>query len=376
MSMGRKRKDGNPLGLEDRVYWHHGQFIYRHKDGRTEQLGTDVRRANDRARIYNDPEKRYGTIGYFLDFYIAEARAGRLLKKKKPRTIADYEVQAPFLKAAFDKNSPLDLVQSPELIAEYRDNRVNPETKKPAPVRANRELSLLSAMYAWLIEKGHCPGLIVNPVGLIARNPETPKERYVDDAEYQAVFTIAQRSLCMAMETIYKTLQRPEDVLLLGPGHIRKTMVAGTVTRVLSITQGKRERKVDIEITPDLDATLRMMTPDGQEIGRIRERSKGGGTVTKIVPLVHDLEFERYTVGGIGSMLRRLCHLANVPSFGLMDIRAKGATDMYLRGESLEKIQALMGHKSVTTTEIYIKRLLATIRIVQPNQPQQSTGRP
>ena len=50
-----------------------------------------------------------------------------------------------------------------------------------------------------------------------------------------------------------------------------------------------------------------------------------------------------------------------------MDIRAKGATDMYLRGVPLERIQLLMGHKSVQTTEIYIKRLLQTISIAAPN---------
>src|SRR5689334_16934379 len=67
LTMGRKRKDGNPLGLEPRVYPHHGQFRYRHRDGTSEGLGTDLATANARARVYNDHEKRYGTIGYFLD---------------------------------------------------------------------------------------------------------------------------------------------------------------------------------------------------------------------------------------------------------------------------------------------------------------------
>jgi site-specific recombinase XerD len=44
-----------------------------------------------------------------------------------------------------------------------------------------------------------------------------------------------------------------------------------------------------------------------------------------------------------------------------MDVRAKGATDMYLAGVSLEQIQMLMGHRSVQTAEIYVKRLLATV---------------
>jgi site-specific recombinase XerD len=58
---------------------------------------------------------------------------------------------------------------------------------------------------------------------------------------------------------------------------------------------------------------------------------------------------------------------AGVKTFGLMDVRAKGATDMYLAGVPLEHIQMLMGHRSVQTTEIYIKRLLATVSTVAPN---------
>jgi len=36
-------------------------------------------------------------------------------------------------------------------------------------------------------------------------------------------------------------------------------------------------------------------------------------------------------------------------------LKAKGATDMWLSGVPLEKIQVLCGHDSVTTTEIYVK---------------------
>lgn len=197
--MGRPRKDGNPLGLEKRVYWHHGQFRYQHRDGTFEKLGTDVSAANERARIYNDPDRRYGTFGYFLDLYIAEAEAGRLLTQKASRTIADHKKEAVYLKAGLGAYTPQQLGRQPSLIADYRDERT-------AKVRANREMSLGSAMCAWLIEKGKCPGFTVNPFELVQRNPETPKDRYVEDAEYAAVYAIAQRSVCMAMELVTRTL--------------------------------------------------------------------------------------------------------------------------------------------------------------------------
>lgn len=344
--MGRRRKGGNPLGLEKRVYWHHGQFIYRHRNGAVDQLGTDAKKANERAKLYNDPDGRYGTIAYFLNLYNSESQAGRLLKRKKPRTIADNLKEAEYLKVALGNYFPQDLVDDPSLISGYRNNRV-------AKVRANRELSLLSAMYTWLIESGLCPGLNTNPVLGIQRNPEKAKERYVEDAEYRGVYGIAQRSVCMAMELAYATLQRPEDILSMELSSVRAKSVAGRSTRVLSVTQGKTDRTVDIEIGPELEVTLKALT---------------GGKVPRLSKyLAHNLGGGKYTVDGIGAMIRRYCKKAAMKSFGLMDVRAKGATDMYLRGVPLETIQALMGHKSVQTTEIYIKKLLATISIAQPN---------
>lgn len=347
MDMGRRRKDGNPLGLEKRLYWHHGQCWYRHLNNDPEPLGTDIAKANQRARIYNDPERRYGTLGYWIDLFIAEARAGRLLTKYAARTIKDWEErEAPFLKLVFDKKAPEDLVRDPSLITKYRDNRT-------AKVRCNRELSLLSSVYRWLIEQNHCPGLLVNPVKLIQRNPESPKDRYVEDAEYQPVYGIAQRSVCMAMELVYRTLQRPEDVLKARLQDIRTKTVNGAAVTVLSVLQNKTKRVVDIEVTAELAEALGALS---------------GGAVARFSPhLVHALRGRRYTVDGIGAMLRRYCRIAKVKTFGLMDVRAKGATDMYLRGIPLERIQLLMGHKSVTTTEIYIKRLLQTISIAAPN---------
>jgi integrase len=39
----------------------------------------------------------------------------------------------------------------------------------------------------------------------------------------------------------------------------------------------------------------------------------------------------------------------------------------YLRGVPLETIEALVGHKSVQTIEIYIKKLIVAMCIARPN---------
>lgn len=364
MGVGRKRKDGNPLGLEKRVYWHHGQFRYRHATGAWEDLGTDIDKANERARALNNPGT-YGTLGYWIREYIATAKARALPagRRLSPRTIEDHGRDADWIEASpLWKMYPQDLVRDHSPISKYRDKRVNPDTGK-GQTRANRELSLVSSVFEWMIEERKVAGLTANPVKLISRFKETPKERYVEDHEYRPVYGIAQRSICMAMELVYRTLQRPADILALSPSAVRTKSVAGGAVRVLSVTQGKTGRTVDIEITPALDEALHMLAQDGV-LGSMRLAP----TVTRIVPtLVHTTDGRQYTEDGFGSMLRRYCNKAKVPTFGLMDIRAKGATDMYLDDVSLEKIQMLMGHASVQTTEIYIKRLLATVRIAKPN---------
>jgi integrase len=95
------------------------------------------------------------------------------------------------------------------------------------------------------------------------------------------------------------------------------------------------------------------------------------------VPLVARLDGDRYTYGGLSGMLKEAIAAANVrrkarkleqmPSFGFRDLKGKGATDMYyIDKKPIEVIQALCGHASKTTTEIYIKQ-----RWQETSQPNQ-----
>ncbi len=365
-AVGRKRADGNPLELERRVYWKNGQWQYRHRDGRWEKLGTDVARANERARSLNNPGN-YGSLAYWAERFIAEARAGRLPAGQtlSSRTIADYEIELGFIQLSpLSSLDPLEVAREPNVLSTYRDLRVTEDGK--GQVQANHSLALLSSTYAWLLEKGHCRGLAINPVKMIKRFSRRPKDRYVEDHEYRPVYSIAQRSICMGLELVYRTLQRPADVLGLSPAALRTKAVAGLQTRVLTVKQGKTGRIVDIEVTAELEEALQMLAPDG--VLSSMALTADGKVRRPLATLVHDLAGSPYTEDGFGAMLRRYCARAGVKSFGLMDVRAKGATDMYLRGVPLEHIQLLMGHASVQTTEIYIKRLLATVRIARPNE--------
>ena len=80
-----------------------------------------------------------------------------------------------------------------------------------------------------------------------------------------------------------------------------------------------------------------------------------------------------YTVDGICAIFRRYCsgtkrkpRAEQVADFGLRDLGAKGATDMFRAGVPIRHIQLLLGHKSVRTTEIYRKDLIP--KTVRPNE--------
>lgn len=340
------RRKNNPLGLEPRVYANHGAFHYVHRDGRWERLGKDIARANERARLYNDSDGRYGTIAYWLDMFVADCdnrvRAGSLAQ----RTADDYRRNVTLLNVYFAPPM-LPTHIEPNHVQQYLELGAN----AGRPVCANREKACLSACLSWLIRTGQVEGLTVNVcmrASGIKRNPETKRDRYVTHDDYRDVFAAAPDSVQAMMEITYRTLQRPESDIL-------DWTVANLVTkgakRILRVRQGKTGKTVDIALTPDIDELLDRLIGS---IPRIRK------------PLICTRLGRRYTYGGISAMLKRAIKNANqlramqgkdkIESFGFRDLKGKGATDMWLSGVPIEDIQLLCGHEDKTTTEIYVKQ--------------------
>jgi integrase len=366
--MGRKRK--TDLGLEQRVYQKHGAFYYVHPGGRWEHLGTDKDQANGKARIYNDPDHLQGTLSYWLDQFLMDCERRVKLKssvkgvKLSERTHEDYSTAfgtrdepGPIREFFAPPRTPLDV--TPDAVQQFlRDS-----AELGRAVQGNRQRAALSACFGWLLRHPDrpVPGLLVNPclrASGVQRNPESKRERYVTDDEYHAVYAEATTSERLLMELTYRTLQRPEsdiiwwdrrEVIRMQDGH-----------RVLDFKQFKTNRRMVIAFTPELD---RLMPAE------------------KIVkaftadPVVRKQDGGFYTYDGISSMLKRSIKAANkkrtaqglpkIPSFGFRDLKGKGATDMWLAREPIEQIQALLGHASKTTTEIYVKQRWR--EAVQPN---------
>lgn len=355
--MGRKRKS-NPLGLPARVYASHGSFYYVHLDSRWENLGTDLGEVKRKGNLYNDPESSFGTMAWYLDAFVVECEKRVARGTIAKRTYEDYKRDAEPLKIFFGKMTPASV--EPKHVGSYLD--IGADLGRP--VRANRERACLSSCFTWLIRTGE-GSVKLNPCTGVKRNKETPRERYVEHAEYTEVRALATKQVRGLMDLIYRTLQRPEDIIAWTPANlVTKREPDGKQQRIIRTRQGKTGAQVEIAITPEIDAILRELKPSGATTGP-------GMT------LIHTGNGDPYTYDGLCAMLRRYIsktkdnkarkEVEQKPiGFGFYDMKGKGATDMWLSGMPLESIQVLCGHDSIKTTEIYVKcRWRGT---VQPNR--------
>lgn len=348
------RRKNNPLGLEPRVYMKHGALHYIHRDGRWERLGTDVGKANERARLYNDSCGLYGTIAYWLDMFVIDCEARVKAGQMAARTLEDYRGNVAPLKIYFAPPMlPTDI--EPRHVQDYLD--IGAQANRPIP--ANREKACLSSCMSWLIRTGKVPGLLVNPclqASGIRRNREKKRDRYVTHEEYRDVYAVAPPQVQAMMELTYRTLQRPEsDILDWTVANLR--LKDGK--RILRVEQAKMQGRggkvVDIALSPALETLFRDLVGEVPKIGRPLVCASRGQYAGK-----------RYTYDGISAMLKRAIAKANniraergqekIPSFGFRDLKGKGATDMWLAGVPLEDIQLLCGHENKSTTEIYVKQ--------------------
>lgn len=364
------RRKNNPLGLEPRVYASHGQFFYAHRNGgKWEPLGTDVAKANQKARLYNDTQGRYGTLAYWLDMFVVDCEERVKAGTLSPRTLEDYTAYVEPLKIYFaPPMTPADVL--PTDVQEY----LSIGAEQGRPTQSNREKSCLSACFSWLLRKGHCDGLMVNPcmrASGVQRNRESVRDRYVTHEEYREVFDQAPQQVKDLMTLTYRTLQRPEsDIILWTAANITQKDGKRIIRNEQNKVQGTTGKVVDIELTSELSSLVSRLIGTVPKIGRpLIHTTKGKG---KRQP------GEGYTYDGISAMLRRAIQKANearakknippMESFGFRDLKGKGATDMWLEGTPIETIQHLCGHEDKATTEAYIKqrwRATATPNMVE-----------
>jgi len=352
-TMGRRRSTSDH-GLQPRVYMSHGAYYYVHAaTGKWENLGKDKTAANARARLYNDPDDRFGTLVYWMDMFLVDCEARVKAGTLAARTFEDYtnaikgtDAKPGALRLFFAPPlTPLDL--DPDMVQDYLET--NAELGRPVP--GNREKAALSSCMSWLIRKGHVPGLKINPclrASGIKRNAETPRTRYVSHEQYQAVWALAPSSVRLMMELTYRTLQRPESDIIHWTTEV---LLTEDGQRKLHFKQGKTGKVMKIGVPPELDALIRASLGD---VPKIRQ------------PIIRTRDSKPYTYDGLSAMLKRVIAKVNkervkaglgaLPPFGFRDLKGKGATDMWRDGVPIELIQHLCGHEDKATTEIYCKQ--------------------
>ncbi len=227
----------------------------------------------------------------------------------------------------------------PRHVVAFRDARA-----QDAPKHVRNEMACLSAAMAYAVELGR---VSANPCREVKRPRKRRRERLITNDEYLAVWKVASAPVRRAMSLAIRTLALPADVLAMGP---REIVRLANGERILRFARGKTGIRVEVELV-------------GEFADVIDE-----ALAEKVVhpTFVHRRDGKPYTRDGIAAMFRRHCVEAKVADFGLRDLRAKGATDMFRAKIPIRTIQLLLGHASVQTTEIYLKEFIP--QSVRPNE--------
>lgn len=272
-----------------------------------------------RAFLTTDSEpERNVTFGQVSAAYREEVipKKARLTQRDNLREIA-------LLEAAFS-TMPIDLIK-PHHIKKYLDERA-----KAAPIRANRERALFSHVFNFARTSGYTDA--ANSCAGVRGNRETGRDRYVEHAEFQAVWACAHYTVQDAMDLAYLTGQRPADVLKINRSDIQNG--------ALLVTQNKTGTKLRINITGELKTLLE----------RILGRSDGKDGRER---LLVDESGYRLSYDALWNRFAKAREAAGV-NFQFRDLRAKAATDT----GDLAAAQKLLGHKSRAMTEHYTRNRL------------------
>lgn len=330
-------------------YYYDGRAV----DGRRKELplGTDLLAAKRKWAEYESKPvpAEAGTMRVLFDKYIRDE-----IPKKAARTQVDNLAQIEELRAYFG-TAPIGAIK-PRHVALYRDTRktkkrlradgsVRDPGGKPAPVAANRELALLSHVMSKAREWGYTDA--ANPVTGVAKNKEKPRDFYVDDEVWAAMYAVAVPELQDALDLAYLTGQRPGDVL--------RFTIHSLTNDELHVRQGKTGKFLRIRLAKDGARNYL-----GQVIDRIRARKVRGLHLLMTqngLPLNKGTLRTRFVAARLDAIAAakaegRESLAARIAQFQFRDTRAKAASEI-----ELEKARKLLGHTSEEITEIVYRRV-------------------
>ncbi|MCC7005009.1 MAG: hypothetical protein IT497_00010 [Ottowia sp.] len=276
---------------------------------------------------------------------------------KAPKTQKDNISIIAMLRSVFD-TAPINAI-TPQHVAQYRDNRksrLKGEEGKPAPVRANREITLLSHVFNLAREWGYTAK--ENPVRGVRKNKETPRAFYADALVWDAVYGVACVELQDAMDLSYLTGQRMADVLKMRYVDIRDG--------ALEVKPNKTQKSSGTKLRILLDDPQTSRTKLGQLIDKIKERERKfappfivttpTGTALNRGTLRTRFDGARATAAEAAKEAGNVELAARIREFQFRDIRPKAASETDLAHAS-----KLLGHTDKQITKTVYQRIGETV---------------
>lgn len=220
---------------------------------------------------------------------------------------------------------------TPGVLRKYANKRA-----EASVVRANRELAFLSIVFSFGFERDYVNS---NPAKGVRKTAEPPRQRYVTDDEYAAVYEQAPATLQIAMEFAFLCRLRRGEVLALQRQHV--------LDGGLNVIRSKGSKDQIIEWTPRLRKVVRRAQKLASQIAstylihnkygqRVRNEAFKSAWQRAIAKAVRNSAIERFT---------------------FHDLKRKGVSDF-----SGDKLLA-SGHHSASMLRIYdvsIGTILAT----------------
>jgi integrase len=128
------------------------------------------------------------------------------IPKIAPRSQRDYRRHLDKLRSEFGIFEPSDI--KPRDVGRHLD-------VPKGRIHRNKQIMVLAHVFSLAIGRWFIDGVTVNPCVNVARNESHPRDRYVADEEYLAVYRHAPLRVQMAMDLALLTGQRQGDILRL-----------------------------------------------------------------------------------------------------------------------------------------------------------------
>lgn len=333
MPRPRKKNRNAPPG----VYLNKGRWFLREAGKETKLAGGDAKleqvwQAYLKLKQVDAPKQN--SLEWLCDQYIASKR----FESRAPSTQRDYKVCKKIICGTKLKSGQLfgDVMAdtiTPGAIRKYADKR-----SESAPVRANRELAFLGVVFSYGYERDLVPR---NPVEGVKKNPTKPRDRYVTEGEYRAIYQRAPEWLRICMELSY--LCRLRRGKIIGPdakdahGKVVGLQRAYVLKQGLRVVRSKGSKEQVITWTPHPKNVV--------------QRALKLQSTISTTYLIHDRKGQKIKGSAFSSAWTRAMNKAvkekGIQRFTFHDLKRRGVSDAVG-----DKLQA-SGHESPSMLAVY-----------------------